>query len=159
MTDLMDDVWGSDESDNNLLMNDLNKLKDQHSKRGYLDGIVSAKEVNLQDAFNNGFPNGAQLGFEIGKIIGNLQFLENIHGKSDSQLSQDYKLAQADLNITNVLNKKLFDENYDIISDDNINPGEVGGKSDIQILQHPLLKKWSKIVKEYNEKYSHKSLQ
>ncbi|KAG0659341.1 Essential protein Yae1, N terminal [Maudiozyma exigua] len=74
--DVLDDVWGSD-SDDEILNNenagysrDLQKLREQHNKRGYLDGIVSSKETNLQDGFNAGFPTGASIGFEVGKLIG-----------------------------------------------------------------------------------------
>lgn len=154
MADLLEDVWGSDESDQNAVMSDLNKVREHHSKRGYLDGIVSAKEVNLQEGFNDGFPNGSQLGFHIGQILGNLQFLSSVYADLDQQLLKDYKLAQHELNISNVLNKKLFNENYDIIvSDDD----ETSKDKCNNIYQHSLLKKWLNILESYRDKYNEQS--
>lgn len=141
--DLLDDVWGSDSesevlTDNNVhLTQDLKKLREQHNKRGYLDGIVSSKETNLQQGFNDGFPTGAELGFKVGKLIGILQILNYKYGDKDEQLKQDYKTAIQELRIGNMLSKHVFDTDYQLPED---------GK-------HSILENWNLKVNSYCEKY------
>lgn len=141
---LLDDIWGS-ESDNEVLHNenvgysrDLQKLREQHNKRGYLDGIVSSKETNLQDGFNAGFPTGASIGLEVGKLVGILQSLTYRYGKEDKTLKKDYEQAIKDLKIGNMLSKQVFDKEFLLPED---------GK-------HPILVQWHNKVSEYCNKYS-----
>lgn len=142
--DILDDVWGSD-SDDEILNNenagysrDLQKLREQHNKRGYLDGIVSSKETNLQDGFNVGFPTGASIGFEVGKLIGILQSLNYRYGKEDETLKKDYEQAIKDLKIGNMLSKQVFDNEFALPTDD----------------KHPILVQWQDKVGEYCSKYN-----
>lgn len=143
MADLLDDVWGSgddlDESTRELSP-DLLKLKDNHSKRGYLDGIVSAKEENLQDGFDMSFPLGAELGLRVGKIIGRLQALEYRYGKDDEELKKDFNNAKQELQIKNILTKRIFTEDYNL-----------------EDSKHPVVSKWEEIVTKYCEKYNVKT--
>ncbi|CCK68464.1 Yae1p KNAG_0B00150 [Huiozyma naganishii CBS 8797] len=136
---LMDDVWGSEDSDAELKLaaQDTNKLREQHSKRGYLDGIVGSKEVNLQQGFDEGFPLGAELGLQVGLIIGKLQGLVLLHGAQDAHLSNNFKEAQRELKINSVLSKEVFDAEYNIASD-----------------SHPLVDKWATITAKYSQTYS-----
>ena len=142
--DLLDDVWGSD-SDVELphenevkYSRDLQKLREQHNKRGYLDGIVSSKEANLQQGFNDGFPTGANIGFEVGKIIGILQILNYRYGQENSQLRDDYQESLKVLKIANMLSKQVFDPDFRLPDD---------GK-------HPILQKWQAKVDEYCTLYN-----
>lgn len=136
-SELFDDVWGSDSEEINVIHKDIDKLRDQHSKRGYLDGIVGSKEVNLQQGFDDGFPTGAQLGHEVGLIIGRLQGLNHLYGESNKELAKSFKDAQIQLKINHVLNKNSFDENYDLV--DNF---------------HELVNKWKVVTKKYCEEYN-----
>lgn len=65
MSNTWDDVWASDSDVETERSPDLVKLRENHSKRGYLDGIVSSKEEKLQEGFNDGFPTGAKLGNKL----------------------------------------------------------------------------------------------
>lgn len=142
---LLDDVWGSD--DNEVTINneidmsqDVKKLRDNHSKRGYLDGIVSAKDENLQTGFNTAFPLGGELGMRIGKIIGRLQGLEYRYGDNDTELKEDFTKAKQELRINKILTKSIFDNEYTL-------PDE----------KHPVVIKWEEIVAHYCEKYNVKN--
>lgn len=142
--DILDDVWGSD-SDSEMLSNenagysrDLQKLREQHNKRGYLDGIVSSKETNLQQGFNAGFPTGATIGFEIGRLLGRLQTLNYKYGQENEQLKKDYSQALNDLKIGNMLSKHVFDTDYQLPED---------GK-------HPILEEWKIKVSSYSAQYN-----
>ncbi|SMN19354.1 similar to Saccharomyces cerevisiae YJR067C YAE1 Protein of unknown function, essential for growth under standard (aerobic) conditions but not under anaerobic conditions [Maudiozyma saulgeensis] len=142
--DILDDVWGSD-SDSEMISNenagysrDLQKLREQHNKRGYLDGIVSSKEVNLQQGFNDGFPTGAAIGFEVGRLMGVLQILNYKYGKENEQLKKDYEQALKDLKIGNMLSKNIFDAEYKLPDD---------GK-------HPVLEEWKAKVSAYSAEYN-----
>lgn len=136
-SEFFDDVWGSETEDNNVIHKDIDKLRDQHSKRGYLDGIVGSKEVNLQQGFDDGFPTGAKLGHEVGLIIGKLQGLNYLYGETNQELANNFKLAIKELKINHVLNKKSFDENYNLI--DNF---------------HELVCKWELITQKYCDQYN-----
>lgn len=141
-SELFDDVWGSDTEEINVIHKDIGKLRDQHSKRGYLDGIVGSKEVNLQQGFDDGFPLGAQLGHEVGLIIGRLQGLNQLYGSHDESLAKSFKDAKLELKINHVLNKNAFDENYDLLMED----------------RHELVDKWKQITLKYCEQYNVKLL-
>lgn len=136
-SELFDDIWGSSPEDNDFVHRDTNKLREQHCKRGYLDGIVSSKESNLQKGFDDGFPHGANLGKEVGLIIGRLQCLNYLYGENDHDLAQSFEDAQLELKINHVLNKSAFDENYDLING-----------------SHELIEKWKLITKKYCDQYN-----
>ncbi|KAL3230421.1 Protein YAE1 [Nakaseomyces bracarensis] len=135
---MLDDVWGSD-GDEVVpdLTQDLRKLRDNHSKRGYLDGIVSAKDENLQTGFNASFPLGSELGMRVGKIIGRLQGLEYRYGGDDTQLTEDFVKAKQELRIDKILTKSIFDPEYNLPE----------GK-------HPTVDKWEELTNTYCKKYN-----
>ena len=112
MSDVEDDFWGSGEESEsrNEESTEIRKLRSVHSKRGYLDGITSAKEDNLQAGFDESFPLGAQYGIDVGKILGGLQMLVSIYGDEDPELREQMKLVQEELRINKVLAKRHFDE-------------------------------------------------
>lgn len=136
-SELFDDVWGSTSEEDNIIHKDIDKLRDQHNKRGYLDGIVSSKETNLQEGFDAGFPQGAKLGKEVGLIIGRLQCLNYLYGKDNRDLAESFKDAQQELKINHVLNKNAFDENYELLNN-----------------FHELVGKWNSITKKYCDQYN-----
>ncbi|CCC67787.1 hypothetical protein NCAS_0A12290 [Naumovozyma castellii] len=138
MSDLFGDVWGSDEEPHadREMSYDLKKLRDAHNKRGYLDGIVSSKEINLQQGFNEGFPTGSSLGLRVGLIIGRLQGLDYKYGNDDKELREKFVLAKKELKIGNVLSKAVFDPNFDL-------PGT----------GHEKVNEWEGITKAFCDKY------
>lgn len=136
-SELFDDIWESGPEEDDIIHKDNNRLRDQHTKRGYLDGIVSSKETNLQKGFDNGFPQGAKLGKEVGLILGRLQCLNYLYGEKNHDLAQSFKDAQKELKINHVLNKNAFDENYDLLND-----------------FHELVEKWKSITKKYCDQYN-----
>lgn len=137
MSNVLDDVWKSDTDDGSEEISfDVRKLRENHNKRGYLDGITHSKETNLQQGFDDGFPTGALLGMQVGKLIGTLQALVSKYGDGDEQLSDDFRAARKELHISKVLTKSMFDPNLDVTG------------------QHQLIGKWKVVVKSYCDKYS-----
>lgn len=136
MSNALDDVWESDTDDGSEEISfDVRKLRENHNKRGYFDGITHSKETNLQQGFDEGFPTGALLGMQVGKLIGTLQALVSKYGDRDEQLADDFQVAQIELRISKVLTKSMFDPNLDVMG------------------QHQLIAKWKAIVKSYCDKY------
>lgn len=136
MSNALDDVWESDTDDGSAEISfDVRKLRENHKKRGYLDGITHSKETNLQQGFDEGFPTGALLGMQVGKLIGTLQALVSKYGDRDEQLADDFQVAQKELRISKVLTKSMFDPNLNVMG------------------QHQLIAKWKAIVKSYCDKY------
>lgn len=135
MSTAWDDVWGSDDDVETEQSPDLAKLREHHSKRGYLDGIVSSKEERLQEGFNDGFPTGARLGKQVGVIMGILLGLQVRFGDTDDDLRKAYIEAQKELRIDRVLSKSMFDSNFDLKE------------------MHPLVSKWIDVTNDYCEKY------
>ncbi|EGW30181.1 uncharacterized protein SPAPADRAFT_144027, partial [Spathaspora passalidarum NRRL Y-27907] len=109
-----DDIWGDDDPKS---LNDINRA---HHKQGYLDGLVHQQEDSLQQGFDEGFPKGAELGVQVGRILSTLK-LNN----------QDlFNQAKEELNIVNVLDRKYFDAK--------LNMNE----------EIPVIAKWLKIIHE-----------
>ncbi|CUM45100.1 Uncharacterized protein YAE1 [Debaryomyces fabryi] len=118
-TNDIDDVWGDDDIEE--LDNTTADIKRMHSKQGYLDGITNAKESSLQDGFDDLFPKGAELGIIVGNILGSLI------SSNDEEL---FEKAKAELNISQVLHKKYFDEELELKSNS----------------EHELIAKWQNVV-------------
>ncbi|KAH3902827.1 Yae1p SCDLUD_000419 [Saccharomycodes ludwigii] len=116
---------------------DLINLQEKHRKRGYLDGIVSAKEEKLQDGFDSAYPVGAALGKEVGEIIGTLQFLTNLYGEKDPNLQSDFKLCIKECYIGKILSNANFNHEY-------------------ELQNKIIIDKWQKVGKDYLEKYINK---
>lgn len=138
MSNPLDDVWGSDSEDDTTVQEsaDFKKLRENHSKRGYIDGISGSKEAKLQEGFDTAFPLGSQIGMEVGRLIGILQFLNFVHGKHDEALHGDFQLAQRELRIDRVLTKSMFDADLNLIG------------------EHQVIAKWKRIVKVHCDKYA-----
>lgn len=137
MSDLLDDVWGSDsDALSPHESQDLKKLEEHHYKRGYVDGISGSKEANLQDGFDEAFPLGSYLGMEVGKLMGVMQCLNFKYGHQDEELHQDFQLAQKELRINKILTKSMFDTNLALSE------------------EHAIIAKWKSIVKVHCNKYS-----
>ncbi|RLV92782.1 Uncharacterized protein YAE1 [Spathaspora sp. JA1] len=111
-----DDIW--DEEEDPKPLQDINRA---HYKQGYLDGLVYQQEDSLQQGFDQGFPEGAKLGIQVGKILAVLK-LKN---------EQLFEQAKLELNIVKVLDKKYFDDKLNVIS------------------EIPTISKWLDIISEY----------
>jgi flagellar biosynthesis/type III secretory pathway protein FliH len=94
---------------------DIAALRRIHAKQGYLAGLSSQKEESLQKGFDEGYPVGADLGIQVGKILGCLQIL-SVHSNLEvSNKAKDLlKSAQNELGIKKVLNKRYFDDDMNI---------------------------------------------
>lgn len=99
-----DNVWGSDE-ESIIPYADLQRA---HASQGYLDGVVQAQELSLQEGFDNGYPKGALLGLRVGRILAKL------HG------TERFEDAVSALNIKRVLDKEHFDDQLDIKANHNL---------------------------------------
>lgn len=113
----IDDIWGDDDE----MVTANADIKRSHEKQGYLDGLSNAKESSLQGGFDEAFPQGAQVGIAVGKI------LAIVNSSGDDDL---FKQAKKELNITKILDRKYFD-------------------ADLQIQrEHEVLVKWDAISKK-----------
>lgn len=111
-----DDIWGEDDE----MLTTNADIKRTHEKQGYLEGLSNAKESSLQGGFDEAFPQGAQLGIAVGKI------LAIVKSSGDEEL---FKQAKLELNITKVLDRKFFDDNLELHND------------------HEILLKWTEVSK------------
>lgn len=109
------DIWCSDSEDNSKLEESLEtrKLREVHKKRGYVDGISSAKEENLQAGFDSTFSIGSKLGLRVGNLVGRFQVLRTLYGDADSDLVEDARLVENELRINKVLASRHFNEDLD----------------------------------------------
>lgn len=60
-------------------------IQRKHHSEGYLAGVTSTKDSQLQNGFNYGYPHGAQMGLAVGKILGILQAGNKIRDLIDSK--------------------------------------------------------------------------
>lgn len=123
-TNGIDDIWGDEDIEE--LDNSTADIKRMHSKQGYLDGITNAKESSLQDGFDNLFPKGAELGIIVGNILGSLI-------SCDQEL---FDQAKSELNISQVLHKRYFDEDLELRS----------------ASEHEVIAKWQNVVRNLESK-------
>ncbi|CUM47332.1 unnamed protein product [Debaryomyces tyrocola] len=121
----IDDIWGDDDIEE--LDNSTADIKRMHSKQGYLDGITNAKESSLQDGFDDLFPKGAELGIIVGNILGSLISCD------DQEL---FDQAKSELNISQVLHKRYFDEDLELRSTS----------------EHEVIAKWQNVVQNLENK-------
>ncbi|SCV02152.1 LANO_0F15566g1_1 [Lachancea nothofagi CBS 11611] len=118
------DIWESDSEEGPCASErgesvEIRKLQSIHNKRGYLDGITSAKEENLQQGFDHSYHIGANIGSRIGVVLGGLQILAFLHGDNNETLKKDLAQAQQDLRINKVLSKENFDNNCTMVKTEN----------------------------------------
>lgn len=109
-----DEVWASDEEGVSVYAD---RQRAQVSQ-GYLDGITSAQELGLQYGFDKGYPEGANLGIRVGRILATL------YG------TDQFETAKRELNIIKVLDRKYYDDLLDVKESD-----------------HPLVVHWEKEAK------------
>ncbi len=91
---------------------EISALRRVHAKKGYLDGLSTAKEDSLQEGFDKGYPLGASIGIDVGKVISKLQFISTmneIDPKLKDQAKTYLESAKEELLIQKVLNRRYFD--------------------------------------------------
>lgn len=115
----IDDIWGGDSDDEPCASADIAKLRRIHNKQGYLDGISRAKESTLQSGFDSGYPEGAQLAIEVGKILGGLQLLASLPAQDPRSEAARQLLSRAkvELHISRVLSWRYFNEDLTLPQD------------------------------------------
>lgn len=69
-----------------------------------------------------------------------MQGLEYRYGKDDEELKKDFNNAKQELQIKNILTKRIFTEDYNL-----------------EDSKHPVVSKWEEIVTKYCEKYNVKT--
>ena len=113
-----DDVWAMDDDESNhngtedsrkLAYNDIIR---QHRKQGYVDGITAHREDQLQRGFDDAFPQGAQLGIEVGKILAHLRCQQGREDKR-GEGGDNFKRAINDLLISKVLDRQYFNNDLE----------------------------------------------
>lgn len=114
--DPMDDIFGSDpgspagavagdattttsaeEHGTGGLTADLRRLKAQHNKEGYREGIMAGKAGSIQAGFDEGYSVGANVGLKAGQLLG---LLEGIAAALGSVPSSEEASTAAELYIT-----------------------------------------------------------
>ncbi|GMM39084.1 Yae1 protein [Saccharomycopsis crataegensis] len=129
-----DDVWADhDDLPQQTIASDspdIVALRRKFAKEGYIDGKSQWQELGLQQGFDQGYPIGAKLAMQSGCILGKLQMIVTTYeNEKDHEL---LKQCTEELNITNVLDSKYFDQTTtELIGDD-----------------HPAISKWRVLVEE-----------
>ncbi|KAK4196942.1 hypothetical protein QBC40DRAFT_109318 [Triangularia verruculosa] len=174
-----DDVWGDDDEDfvthnSNSYHHtssanqerDINRLKDLHSKTGYIDGITFAKSTSVQAGFDEGFSLGANIGSRAGVLLGIVEGFVAAFGLQSISTSppQPWETAEArrlevllnearrELDVKSVFAKEWFSEdgNWNYPVGDEVNGGEVLFPD--VAAYHPLIRKWDEIVRREGER-------
>ncbi|KAL7751949.1 hypothetical protein RI367_002473 [Sorochytrium milnesiophthora] len=78
------DVWASDDDDSSrqqqyerqLAERAYAKLEATHSTLGYTEGVVEGKDRTMQTGFDRGYKEGAQAGWRVGRLRGQVSALE-----------------------------------------------------------------------------------
>ncbi|KAJ3184042.1 Protein YAE1 [Gaertneriomyces sp. JEL0708] len=106
----MDDVWADDVSltdasyDREVAERNWNKLQDEHGVVGYKEGISEGKRVSLQQGFDQGYVEGAEIAHQLGRMRGVLSTLIQLYG---SPTSQSTTVTTADLEELKALHQQL----------------------------------------------------
>lgn len=114
MSSTGDDVWADEDID---IDNKTAEIQRTHKKQGYIEGITSKRESQLQIGFDDMFPKGAEFGIAVGYILGTL------NAKHERELSRQCK---EELNIQNLFSEKYFNMDIELRN----------GK------EHELIQKW-----------------
>ncbi|CDR39960.1 CYFA0S04e00936g1_1 [Cyberlindnera fabianii] len=124
-----DDIWASDGGEFHPNVDDgdfygertdrpenaeIAAVRRVHAKQGYLAGLSSAKEESLQQGFDEGYPSGAIIGLEVGKILGTLQLLSSFNGVAGTKAKELLSTAKTELHIKKVLHRRYFDDNVQL---------------------------------------------
>lgn len=130
MSESDDEIWGSDDDK----ISSQESLKRQHFNNGYRDGITETKENFLQIGFNDGYPHGAEIGQQVGFILGTLQGL----GLKDLE-----RAATNELSVESIFSKKYWSVDTSKLYDSEV---------------HPLVLKWQTVIKGLKSQASEISL-
>ncbi|KAF3903347.1 hypothetical protein AA313_de0208046 [Arthrobotrys entomopaga] len=151
----------------------ITRLASKHTTEGYRDGITASKQQHIQEGFDEGYILGAALGLKIGELLGILDgivgtingLLVSLESSSDSEDIEQLKellerhakvreTARQELSLEKVFGREYFGEDgvwkWTTAEDDEA--GDEAGKTfDDIVLQHPLVVKWSDIVRSHSE--------
>lgn len=80
-----EEVWSDDDPDA------LGQIRREHRNIGYLQGVTKAKGESLQNGFDDGYAEGAQIGLQAGRIIGHLEGLglSDLESKARMELQEE----------------------------------------------------------------------
>ncbi|CAG8472321.1 29642_t:CDS:2 [Racocetra persica] len=128
MVDQINDVWVSDEEtskyDRLISSKDWERMNEDFGNIGYKEGIIEGKDITIQEGFNKGYAEGANVGKEIGRLRGLLNTLleyytpllnntnvdeSNIILPTQSTLD---KLKSLESDLANLPVEKFFTKNY-----------------------------------------------
>lgn len=166
MNDILDDVWGADESesreDEHVQMqmqmhpSDMRRLESEHSTAGYREGIAQGKAATMQEGFDQGYSAGAAIGLQAGLLLGLLEGIyEAVKGRDDDVSARVERLlsdARSHLCVDAIFSPEHWSETgertYAVDIDVDVEGGETPATS------HPLIQKWSRIVDEEAERWA-----
>jgi len=184
--DPMDDIFGSDpgspagavagdattttsaeEHGTGELTADLRRLRAQHNKEGYREGIMAGKAGSIQAGFDEGYSIGANIGLKAGQLLGLLEGIAAALGsvpfsREASTAYELYATAKTELGSTAAHFGEAYWQadgqwKYDVPSAASLD----GGKSDAVMATpeavadaHPLIVKWTAVVDEAVRRYN-----
>ncbi|KAL7621072.1 Essential protein Yae1, N terminal [Parahypoxylon ruwenzoriense] len=161
--DPLDDVFRSDSdgewatheeprNDDSAISLDVRRLRVQHTKEGYRDGITAGKAERIQAGFDEGFTVGAHVGLRAGRLLG---LLEGIGAALRGGAPSDSDSACAERlladGVRELGTESIFAEEY-WTPDGNWKYHVEGPKDGGEVLpedvaaEHPLIAKWDRLV-------------
>ncbi|KAK9369123.1 hypothetical protein V1509DRAFT_621203 [Lipomyces kononenkoae] len=139
---------------------DLQRLQRDHSQQGYLDGITKGKPESVQQGFDGGYPFGAELGLQVGRVLGMLQGLKSLaDGQKKRESSIDDLERRARSELLDIQN--LFSSQYWRVDETtgDILPSwvtEVEYKTDdfsATAAKHPMVHRWTDTVESLMKEF------
>ncbi|AEO53657.1 hypothetical protein MYCTH_105869 [Thermothelomyces thermophilus ATCC 42464] len=151
-----------------LVVSDVPRLARAHQTAGYRDGIALAKARTAQQGFDEGYPLGAHLGARAGQLLGWRGVLYDEARRLEAVLGE----ARRELGVAGVFDGQYWGPDgtwrYQVTGDSGGGGGSGGGSGDYGMSRqegeeeavfpdvaeaHPLLRKWSRIVRAEAARY------
>ncbi|GMM52374.1 hypothetical protein DASB73_033370 [Starmerella bacillaris] len=110
-----DDIWNEDGE----VPTEAETARHRHVTVGMREGLLTGQDTLLQSQFDNGYAEGAQLGLEIGRIIGILQhFAPDLEKQAMTEITEMSKkdIREFDIQKWKEVAEKIFNEQKEKLS-------------------------------------------
>ncbi|KAK4152526.1 hypothetical protein C8A00DRAFT_44422 [Chaetomidium leptoderma] len=149
------------------IISDMPRLSQAHHTAGYRDGIALAKARTAQQGFDEGYPLGATIGARAGQLLGVLEGLAGAVGlhslafSSSSSFSTGNPVEEEARRIEGLLNEARRELSVQRVFDGEFWAGDGNWRYQVQGVvvfpdvaeAHPLLRKWTGIVRAEAARY------
>ncbi|KAK9239911.1 hypothetical protein V1525DRAFT_397117 [Lipomyces kononenkoae] len=149
-----------EEGSSTLVSPDLQRLQRDHSQQGYLDGITMGKPESVQQGFDSGYPFGAELGLQVGRVLGMLQGLRSLAAgikQRESSVDDLERRARSELlDIQNLFNSQYWrvDETTGDIFPRWVSDVEYKtADSSVVVAKHPVVHRWTDTVESLMKEF------